>query len=477
MLERALEDALAAAAEAARAPALFEALAASDTVSPGGALLQVRGRGFESVALLDSHGIPVAWSGEDPALADLVSLLQPRAATDVELSWVMRGVQLRKDLSGATQPSTRVLFLGGVSRPLVGAPIRDADGAVVGSLQCLVPLEDLAAAIARPDLVPGARLRLLDAEGGVVAVAGSAGGIWEGSWSVSGDAFAEAGWQLAFEQTAAEGLRPLLISAGLSVGAALLVAFAVGGLAFLRSTRHVRPLWDLYLGIRRARGGEDVSLAPPAVHGEAESLVLAFNDTLQQLKGRHASLERELLALRGQNTAFQSQRRTLAQLTVTDPLTQLANRRSFEEHLQKEIKRLSRHKEGLAMLVVDIDDFKRINDELGHAAGDEFLVQIARILKEQARETDVVARYGGEEFVIIAPGTDREGAMVLAERVRTAIAEASFIVEDTKRPRKATVSIGAATYKGSQTGLFNDADAALYRAKSGGKNCVELAEE
>ncbi|MGI9589872.1 MAG: diguanylate cyclase [Myxococcota bacterium] len=487
-LERALEEALAEAAAAALDPALADSAAAALDSQPGGApaagppqpaLLQARGRSerLESMVLLDGRGIPVTWSGDDPALVDLVSLLQPQNATDSELSRVMRGVQLRKELSAATAPETRVLVLDGVSRPVAGAPVRDADGAVSGSLLCLIRLEALATALAAAGLPEGTRLRLLDANGEQVALAGPVEGRWEGSWSHAGGVWQAAGWTLVFEQQAITRLRPVALAVGLSLALALVLAPLLGLLAFVDGSRHVRPLWELYLGIRRARSGEELELSPPKLSGEAESLVLAFNETLRQLGAKRATLERELLALRGQNIAFQSHRRTLAQLTVTDPLTRLANRRSFEEQLQREIKRLSRHQEGLSLLVVDIDDFKKINDELGHAAGDEFLVQIARILKEMARETDVVARYGGEEFVIIAPGTDPEGARVLGERVRTAVAEASFIVEETKRPRKATISIGVATYKGSQTGLFNAADAALYQAKSAGKNCVEMAEE
>ena len=102
---------------------------------------------------------------------------------------------------------------------------------------------------------------------------------------------------------------------------------------------------------------------------------------------------------------------------------------------------------------------------------------MARILREMVRETDLLARFGGEEFVVVATGTTLEGAVVLAEKIRTAIAEASFIVDDTMRPRKATVSIGVAEFKGSRTDLFNSADAALYRAKAAGKNCVMVGGE
>jgi len=479
MLERSLDDALGDVARAARDGELSQALEDLGASSPAGALLRARaGSGsFESVVLVNAEGLPVAWSGEDPALADFVALLELRSATEAQLATVMRGVQLRKDLAAADAPVLRVLVLDGTARPVAGAPVRDATGRMLGSLQGLVGLESLAAILDASGPLSGTRLQIRDVDGDRVALSGSDDDPWEGRWALALDAWEAEGWTVVFEQAPTESLRPVLLPVAFSLAVALCTALLLGWIVFWKGSRQVRPLWELYLGIRRARSGEDVVLEPPAVHGEAESLVLAFNDTLEQLNGKRAALERELLALRGQNTAFQSQRRALAQLTVTDPLTQLANRRSFEEQLQKEIKRLSRHKEGLSMLVVDIDDFKKINDEFGHAAGDEFLMQVARILKEQARETDVVARYGGEEFVIIAPSTDLEGGIVLGERIRTAIAETSFIVEETMRPRKATVSVGVASYKGSQTGLFNAADAALYQAKAAGKNCVYVAEE
>jgi len=92
------------------------------------------------------------------------------------------------------------------------------------------------------------------------------------------------------------------------------------------------------------------------------------------------------------------------------------------------------------------------------------------------RETDLLARFGGEEFVVVANATNIPGATVLAEKLRTNVAEASFIVDDSMRPRRATVSIGLAEYKGSRADFFNAADAALYRAKESGKNCVVTAD-
>jgi diguanylate cyclase (GGDEF)-like protein len=167
----------------------------------------------------------------------------------------------------------------------------------------------------------------------------------------------------------------------------------------------------------------------------------------------------------------------VSELSVTDPLTQLHNRRFFEEYLDREVNRLGRDGDSLCLLVIDIDDFKALNDNYGHAAGDEFLKQIAMTMKESVRETDLLARFGGEEFVVVSNGTDISGATVLAEKLRTSVAESSFIVDDSMRPRRVTVSIGLAQYNGSRTGLFGSADEALYRAKALGKNCVVRADE
>lgn len=478
LLMQVLEAAGSEAMRSAEAPAMAAILLGPGR-SAADQALQVAAAtrsGLAAFVLLDRQGVPVAWTEDDPAVAELAAQLQPRSATDADLDYVMRGVALRKELAGAKPGATRALELKGSMRLVASAPVRDAMGSVVGSLHGVVGFEALAGALTLDPSPLGTRLLLLDGNGTTVTAGPGPAGDWGARRVQQLEGFAGADWSLVLEQSAAESLRPLVLPAAASLASAAALALVFGLLALRSGSRQARPLWELYLGLRKARDGQAVELAVPQMQGEAESLTLAFNDTMRRLHESRGTLERELAALREQNSAFQSQRRMLAQLTVTDPLTQLANRRSFEDQLAKEIKRLSRHKEGLAMLVVDIDDFKKVNDELGHAAGDEFLVQVARILKEQARETDVVARYGGEEFVVIAPSTDLDGAVVLAERMRTAVAEASFIVEETKRLRSATVSIGVATYKGSQTGLFNSADGALYEAKAAGKNCVRAVE-
>jgi diguanylate cyclase len=293
-------------------------------------------------------------------------------------------------------------------------------------------------------------------------------------WSVSCSlALGSLGWTLVSEQPALAAFRPLVLLPPLLLGSGLALALFFWALSARVASGLARPLRELYAGLAAAaRGDLSVELPEGRARGEVESLVVNFNTTLRRLREKTREIEISRRALEEQNAAFQQQYEAASKLSVTDTLTRLHNRRFFQEQLEREIRRLSRHGKGLSLLLIDIDDFKKLNDTYGHAAGDEFLKQIATILKEGIRATDVVARYGGEEFVVVATGTGIEGAAVLAEKLRTAIAEASFIVDDSMRPRRATVSIGVAEYKGGRTEMFNAADAALYRAKRAGKNCV-----
>ena len=160
-----------------------------------------------------------------------------------------------------------------------------------------------------------------------------------------------------------------------------------------------------------------------------------------------------------------------AQLSITDALTGLLNRRYIEERLAEEINRSGRSSDPLSVLLLDVDEFKSYNDRFGHPAGDEALRMVGTILKETVRGADVAARYGGEEFAILLPETASSEAKVIAERIRSR-------VEQTEFPhRKVTVSIGVATYSdGLSNGadLISAADKALYEAKRMGRNNVQI---
>jgi diguanylate cyclase (GGDEF)-like protein len=158
----------------------------------------------------------------------------------------------------------------------------------------------------------------------------------------------------------------------------------------------------------------------------------------------------------------------MEKLALSDPLTELANRRACEAVLEREIARAQRHGDPLSVLLVDVDKFKNINDRFGHEAGDAVLSGLAGILREKLRTSDEPARWAGDEFLIILPSTPFEGALVVAERLRAAVAQsASFSVCGV------TASFGVATLDPDTDDLarlVRRADDGLYRAKALGRN-------
>lgn len=158
-----------------------------------------------------------------------------------------------------------------------------------------------------------------------------------------------------------------------------------------------------------------------------------------------------------------------------DPLTSLGNRLAMNAAVRREVSRANRHDSPLSILMIDIDHFKSINDNHGHAAGDKVIASVAEVLKNTAREADNAFRYGGEEFVVLLDGTDAEGAAVAAERIRSSVAK---IQPDNLQLHNAvTVSVGCATMHKDESvnDLTERADSAMYLAKSGGRNCVRAA--
>ncbi|MCK5707498.1 MAG: response regulator [Candidatus Aureabacteria bacterium] len=156
---------------------------------------------------------------------------------------------------------------------------------------------------------------------------------------------------------------------------------------------------------------------------------------------------------------------------VTDSLTKLYNQRYFFNALDIEVERAKRYKTKLSLIIIDIDNFKEVNDKYGHQQGDRVLANIARMFAKSIRKPAVLARYGGEEFAIIVPQTDIKGASMLAERLRVRIEKHSFLLKKSKRV-KLTISLGVSEYKKgiSAKKLVGNTDKALYKAKKKGKN-------
>lgn len=174
--------------------------------------------------------------------------------------------------------------------------------------------------------------------------------------------------------------------------------------------------------------------------------------------------------------ALRERTHDLAHLATVDALTAISNRRHFDERLAQEIQRARREHGDLALLMIDIDDFKALNDARGHQTGDRVLQQVADILRRSVRTFDVCARYGGEEFAILMPGANASTAFRIAERIRRHTE--SHLSDGWRHTANAgpTLSIGVSTASPDMTGdlLVATADAALLRAKAEGKNVVKL---
>ena len=167
---------------------------------------------------------------------------------------------------------------------------------------------------------------------------------------------------------------------------------------------------------------------------------------------------------------------SLLQLATSDPLTGLWNRRHFVEVVRGELGRVRRNQAPAALLLMDLDFFKRINDTHGHAAGDEVLRHFTATVNAQLREADVFARVGGEEFAILLPDTPEEGAQALAQRLRRDVEKTAFPSDE--GTFSVTVSIGISSMtdpEDSLNDLMHRADRALYESKRAGRNCVTVA--
>lgn len=217
--------------------------------------------------------------------------------------------------------------------------------------------------------------------------------------------------------------------------------------------------------------------------GTYENILQKANLALGDIAIEQEQLVRQLKAAKEETHKLSEQLRIannkLLDEARKDELTDLANRRSMEAFLERELERCARYSHPIAILFIDVDNFKSVNDQFGHLEGDAALRHFANILKHEVRGADVVARHGGEEFVAALVETNADAAMLVAERIRRSVEETPIQLDPGRPPASLTASVGVAAWEPPEKSITVDrllerADQAMYRSKSAGKNSVSL---
>lgn len=274
----------------------------------------------------------------------------------------------------------------------------------------------------------------------------------------------------------ATGWRQMLASRfDLLLGMGVIALSLVIPVGFMLVRRITAPLAKLEETMNRFSRGDLAARCPARRDDEIGRLARAFN----RMADMHQQSHLRIIKLNGELESRVAQRtRQLRELAVREPLTGLYNRRYFAEMTERCFAEAVRYDHDLACLMMDLDDFKGINDRYGHHVGDELLVLIAGIISSQLRSSDIPARYGGDEFILLLPQTGPRRAEVLAERIVE-----KFAAETARRfPNlQAGISIGIASLLAvgarEASSLIRSADHALYRAKASGKNRIVVAGE
>ncbi|NIM04456.1 MAG: diguanylate cyclase [Armatimonadetes bacterium] len=251
---------------------------------------------------------------------------------------------------------------------------------------------------------------------------------------------------------AQQAARDMLSRTLLSGGAVFILLILT--MAWLMERMVYRPLRTVDEKMARLAAGELQARVPSLGNDEMGRIADGFNQMAEALEEKMERLEA---------------------LATTDYLTSLLNHRGFQERLEGEACRAQRYCRSFSLLMLDIDNFKRVNDRYSHQAGDEVLKQAALHILGNCRESDSVARYGGEEFAVILPETDGSEAQALAEKLRAAVDDQPFTVTGAREPVRLTVSVGVASFPTDSTqpeGLLMAADLALLRSKSISHNIV-----
>jgi len=382
------------------------------------------------------------------------------------------------------------------------APIRDEHGSVIGVLGAHAHwswvTELVESTVSQQGMQREAEVLIVNARGEVLYPERLIGTRYQGdsasgsgNWSDGGDYLTRAvavesrngpglGWFIAVRQPmavaleSAHGLRNQLLLLG------VLAAVVFGAVAYRLAQRVSRPIEQLARAAQRLRAGAE---SFPIPRDQAVREIAQLSQALQEMTRSLLDKERELreanasleLTVEQRTDALTRANEELSRLAARDGLTGVFNRRRFDERLAECQQLFLRGRKPYALLIIDADHFKRVNDNHGHAVGDAVLKQLAQLLQQNTRASDFVSRYGGEEFAVLLPEVGGEqGALAAAEKIRAAVAGAAFA-----EVGNITISIGlamASAADGDAGELLKRADHALYEAKRAGRNRVVKAE-
>ncbi len=396
--------------------------------------LDAESAGASFGAILDPSGKVVAASDAGNA-ADFAGW--PSAV------WFQKALAGQADHYLAFDPATRR------SNYFASYPVRDEAGSIAGVAVLQKPLDATAA-----DLKPFGRLYFLIDPDGIVVQTNQADLMLRPLWPLP----AERKSALRRQFPALDD-RPLTER---EIKDATWISFD-GERDFVRRSYVKYSQWSVVLAVPSTR------IFASRVLGIVITLLVAIMVLIYFFGREHGIRDRIQLDRR---LELQELARDLRRKATTDPLTGLPNRLKFDASLADEIARAQRYHSSLALIMFDIDHFKRVNDLHGHQAGDAVLVGLSQLLSGQVRSVDLLARWGGEEFVLLAPGSDAATARQAAEKLKTLVAEANFDAVG-----KISCSFGVAELSAGDSAetLVARADGALYRAKLSGRNRVELA--
>jgi diguanylate cyclase (GGDEF)-like protein len=300
-----------------------------------------------------------------------------------------------------------------------------------------------------------------------------------------------AGWKEAAQRRASRGLGLLLTSSLVALG--LVVLSLLGALPFLPLPPWLQALLLVLVGAGIVGGSRAVKPLPVPVPARPEAtatvadpaddeadetrgLLAGFSRTLASIELQAADVDRFARRLDAAYSELEFANARLKEFSFKDDVTGLYNRRFFTIRLEEEVSRYRRFNHPVSVVLLDLDGFKAINDDLGHAAGDETLRDMAEILMRYSRGINVICRYGGDEFIVLLVETSKDGARLYADRIRHVLSRHPFA-----HGRPLTASFGIASLPEDVTPAADDliraADEALYAAKRAGKNRVSVFED